>query len=178
MKCLTDIEQTELLSSWSVPEDPYHGSLSPTYYSQFYPPKQFRALQYFTLAYLEFFGADRPGLVAFTDWGLYAPHEMALIDTTRLAEGETRPLIEASGHHFGPEEKNKMVAAFSLGVAYGWSSYLYLPNHKTILFNWEGDIMDFWTDSAENFSQMASLLSTYKLKLIENDRTSASCESR
>lgn len=173
MKCLTANEQSELLASWSVPEDPYRGASVPAHYSQFYPPEKFRPLQYFTLAYLELFGAGRSGLVAFTDWALYKPHEMELIDQTRRAEGETRPLIEASGHLFGPEEKNKMVAAFSLGVGYGWSAYLYLPNHKTTLYNWEGDIMDFWTDSTENLQQMGNLLSTYKLKLTGKDRASS-----
>jgi hypothetical protein len=174
MKCLTANEQSGLLASWAVPEDPYHGATAPACYSQFYPPEKFRPLQYFILAYMELLGTDQPGLVAFTDWALYQPHEMELIDQTRRAEGETRPLIEAPGHLFGPEEKNKIVAAFSLGVGYGWSAYLYLPRHKTILYNWEGEIMDFWTDSAENLRQMEDLLSTYKLRFTEKDRTSSS----
>jgi len=163
MTCITAKEQSDLLLTWSVPEDPYYGSSAPLHYAQFYPPKDFRSLQYFTAAYLEAFASDTASLIVFTDWALYAPHEMELIAAARLGAEETRPLIEASGQLFTSKERNLAAAYFSLAVAYGWSSYLYLPSHKTTLFNWEGDIIDFWSDSEKDFIEMRNLISTYNL---------------
>ncbi len=174
MKCLTETEQSQLLTDWSVPKDPYrYSSSSPTYYKQFYPPKHFGSLLCFISDYLELFGVDQPSLIAFTDWSTYRPHEMALIDQTRLAEGETRPLNEASGHLFELDERDKAIAAFSIGTDFGWSSYLYLPDRQTILYNWEGDIMDFWTNSADNADHMSRLLARYELKKLSENMQNA-----
>jgi hypothetical protein len=46
----------------------------------------------------------------------------------------------------------------------GWTSYLYLPDQKTTLYNWEGEIMDFWTNSSTHHKTMTELIGRFKLK--------------
>ena len=173
MITLIAAEQSKLLREWGTPEDPYYGPVSPSYYIQFYPPQQFRALQSFVSAYFEIIGSEQPCLVVFTDWALYEQHEMELIVAARLASGDARPLIESSGHFLNANEKNMGTAYFSLATAYGWSSYLYLPGSKTTLFNWEGDIFDFWTDSEKTLEEMRNLVTTYELKYTQSEQSGA-----
>lgn len=159
MKILTEEEQSELLKAWFVPEDPYNrDDPRPEYYTQFYPPEQLVGILNFTSAFLEAFACDQACLVVFTDWTSYRPHEQKLIDTMRLAFGESRPFMEAPGHVFGPEERDLATGFFSLGVAFGWTAYLYIESDKTVLYNWEGDIFDFWSDSKLKLDKMRELI--------------------
>jgi len=168
MICLDDKEQSELLLAWEVPEDPYHRPLRPRYYTQFYAPKDFKKQQQFTKSFLELFAPDQSFLVAFTDWSQYESHEMDLIQAIRLSNGEKRSLIQSSGHLFSAKECAMATACFSLAIGYNWSSYLYIPKNKSTLFNWEGEIMDFWSDSKSALVGMHKLLRAYGLDYTED----------
>jgi hypothetical protein len=89
---------------------------------------------------------------------------MRLIDLVRTTHGERRPLIDAAGHLFPTDEKDDLVGLFSLTVAYYWSAYLYFPSSKTTLFNWEGEIFDFWTDDPNCYAKLLELQKSFHLK--------------
>src|SRR6185312_1757777 len=158
MRCLNNDEQKSWLSRHSIPESTYEGGGTQEFYIQFHTPEKFRQLQFFLNGYFYHFLGDSSALVAITDWWSYQPFEMNLVEKLRLIHGEKRPLIEASGHLFEAKEKDDIIALFSLATAFGWKSYLYLPNQKTTLYNWEGDMMDFWTESDECHKAMAELI--------------------
>lgn len=98
-----------------------------------------------------------------TDWPLYKPYEMKIIDFARSAHGEKRPLTDAAGHIFSLDEKHDLIALFSLTVAYDWKAYLYFPSSKTTLYNWEGEIFDFWTDDKSRYNKLLELQKAFYL---------------
>ncbi|RYD77911.1 MAG: hypothetical protein EOP84_14940 [Verrucomicrobiaceae bacterium] len=164
MKCLTLSQQSEILRTWGMCERPYGKEGGPLYYRQFYTPTRFRTLQSFVAVYLEQFAKEESCLLDVEEWAWYEPYEMELIAAARISEGEERPLFEASGHLFSPEESDLATALISLTTAYGWSSYLYVQNSGVILYNWEGDIMDFWSDTKDSLSTMDELITRYELR--------------
>lgn len=101
--------------------------------------------------------------VRMTDWSQYQPSEMIAILGIRSNANELRKLIEAPGHHLTPEESETGISLFSLSASFGWSSYLYSPTHRSTLYNWEGSIFDFWTDSRAAIENLKSLLKQFGL---------------
>lgn len=82
-------------------------------------------------------------LLRFTDWPLYHPDEMAVVQAVRAASGERGPLIASPGHRFDATEADLLAGMFCLALSYGWSAYLYFDNHA-VLHGWEGDLLDVW----------------------------------
>jgi hypothetical protein len=72
-------------------------------------------------------------------------------------------LIDSPGHIFIPSENEIGVALFALSASFAWSSYVYSPHHRSTLYNWEGEVFDFWTDSAEVVSEMKLILKQFDL---------------
>ncbi|TDU81066.1 hypothetical protein EI77_00368 [Prosthecobacter fusiformis] len=106
---------------------------------------------------------DAESLIHMTDWGLYEPSQMIAITGIRGSRGEDRWLIDAPGHRLTSEEVELGISLFSLSASFAWSSYVYSPSHCSTLYNWEGDIFDFWTDSVEVFAEMKLLLTQHNL---------------
>jgi hypothetical protein len=165
MKCYTVNEIIDWVGTRGVPYSPYGGKRTPNHYVQFVPPQTHRKTEAFIRHYLWNGLSAKPILIHLTDWGLYEPSEMIVIEAIRGRYGETRSLVDAPGHAFPPEEKETAIALFSLSASYGWSAYLYSEVDNTILRNWEGDLFDFWTDSERQFKEMLELLEKFKLKL-------------
>lgn len=87
-----------------------------------------------------------PGaLLVFTDWALYRPDEMALMDSMRRGHGEDRWLIESPGHLFAPSEAPEAIGHCYLALMFGWSAYLYLGSGAVTILFWEGDLVDVWS---------------------------------
>jgi hypothetical protein len=164
MHCLNPTEQKEWLTRSGQVEDPYREGApsSGKLYRQFYTPPRLSQIEAFVAHYLDAWESGEALLVV-TDWPLYSPYEMKLIDLARLAHGEKRRLIDASGHLFPLDEKDDLVSLFSLTVAYYWSAYLYLPSAKTTLHNWEGEIFDFWTDDSQKYTTLLELQKSFRL---------------
>jgi hypothetical protein len=163
MRCLTDKEVSEWLLEHSVPEDPYRGESSPAYYVQFYAPSAHRHLDAFVRNYHSLIIPDSESMIHMTDWGLYQPSQMIAIMGIRSSSDENRRLIHAPGHLLAPEEAETGVALFSLSASFAWSSYLYCPKQRSTLYNWEGDIFDFWTDCDATMEEMRLLLARSEL---------------
>ena len=164
MRCVTSAEQKEWLTKNGQVEEPYGKTDSVgKFYRQFYTPPRLSQIEAFVASYLEAWQAGEALLVV-TDWPLYKPYEMKLIDLARITHGEKRPLIKAPGHIFSLDEKDVLVALFSLTVAYYWSAYLYFPSSKTTFFNWDGEIFDFWTDDTVRYAKLLELQKSFHLK--------------
>lgn len=155
---------SQWLSERSVPEDPYRSGTSAQHYIQFHVPSRHRRLEDFLRNYYERIIPDSDSLIHVTDWGLYQPSEMIAIAGIRSSMNEQRPLIEAPGHCLTPEESEMGVALFRLTTSFAWSSYLYCPTDRSSLYNWEGEIFDFWTDSIAALEELKLLLKQFELE--------------
>jgi hypothetical protein len=112
----------------------------------------------------ETFWKTGPAMLSMEDWPLYHPDEMRLIEVIRLAHNERSFLIETPGHVFDISEATETIGMFSLSVAFEWTSYLYLPDAKITVLNWEGVICDFWAEDKTATDEMLEILSSFKLE--------------
>ena len=88
---------------------------------------------------------------------------MIAIDDIRSSREEDRMLIDAPGHILTSGQKEIGISLFSLSVSFAWSSYLYSAQKHSTLFNWEGDVFDFWTDSEQALEEMRLMLNQFDL---------------
>lgn len=72
-------------------------------------------------------------------------------------------LIEAPSHEIGSEEAEVGISLFSLSSSFEWSAYLYAPVHGSTLYNWEGELFDFYTNSQETLERMRQIVEKFGL---------------
>lgn len=168
MQCLTDNEVSQWLRERKIPEAPYHQGSSPGYHLQFHVPKSHRAKDTFIRNYFSLLICNSETLVHITDWGLYTESEMIPVLGIRALHSESRNLIDAPGHSLESDETEAGIALMTLTASFAWSSYLYCPRNHATLYNWEGDILDFWTDNFAQISIMKTLLSDFELNETSN----------
>ena len=161
MRCLTTIEISDWLSRMEVPEDPYWGEPNSMHYLQFYAPPEHRRVEAFSRMFYQQIIPNSELLIHITDWVFYTPSEMLVIDAVRGSHNESRRLIDAPGHLVDQSESDLGIALFSLSASYAWKSYLYSPHLRTTLYNWDGEIFDFWTNGNQEYLAMKSLLSQF-----------------
>lgn len=164
MKCITEAEVKTWLGKRGIAHAPLFEKNASGRHLQFDSPSPHLRIDAFIRHYLSNGIWNQPIMIHITDWPLYKPSEMLVIDAIRLHHRETRALIKAPGHLVLPKEKETAIALFSLTISYGWNSYLYSEAYKNILYNWEGQIVDFWTHSADQYKRMLKLMRTFKLK--------------
>lgn len=165
MQCLTEPEASAWLRQRTIPEDPYHRDERPPFYLQFHAPSPHRHTDAWVRQYWKRIIPGADAMVYMTDWGLYEQSEMIAVMGIRNSQGESRPLIEAPAHAVTAEACETGIGLFSLAVSFEWSSYLYSPMNRSTLYNWEGDILDFWTDSEEALAEMRRLVEEFGLGL-------------
>ena len=163
MKCLAEGEVNVWLQERGIPKSPYSGEIAPKYYFQFYAPSEYRTTDAFLRLYYSRILSEDESLIDVTDWSLYLPSEMTAIDGIRRLSSERRRLIDASGHWLTAEEAETGVSLFSLTAAFMWKSYLYSKSDRTTLYNWEGEIFDFWTDSKKVLTELRLLVAKFDL---------------
>ena len=165
MKCITPDEELAWLAAHRIPANPYeHGGQSFAFYLQFYPPKNFRAVEAFSKNVLPPICAGGETLLSITDTELAESYELRLIERLRSANQDDRGIGEARGHLFSSAEEDDLVAMFSLTVAMGWEAYLYMPKTCSVMLNWEGDILDFWTSDRSIFEEVTRLIGVFGLQ--------------
>lgn len=163
MQCVTDSEIDKWLRERSIPRDPYCGNFSPALYLQFHAPTIRSVADAFISHYYERIVRDSDSLVEMTDWGLYQPSEMVAVMGIRSSRDENRMLADAPGHLITSEQQEVGISLFSLSASFSWSSYLYSARNHSTLFNWEGEIFDFWTESEEVITEMTLILNQFNL---------------
>lgn len=169
MNCVTESEIDEWLRERSIPKDPYRGDSEPAFYLQFHAPATHRRMDALVRHYYDQMIPESESLVHMTDWGGYEQSEMVAIAGIRSSCGEGRMLIDAPGHILTSGEKDMGISLFSLSASFAWSSYLYSPQHRSTLYNWEGELFDFWTNSEQAMSEMKLVLK--QLDLAETSQT-------
>lgn len=169
MQCITDKEVEEWLRARDLPKDTFFDGASARFHLRFYTPVGHRRVDAFVRHYLEQVVPPSELLIHVTDWSLYEQSEMIAISGIRSNAGEIRGLVEAPGHVLNSAEKELCVAIFSLAVSFSWSSNLYSGESRSILFNWEGDVFDFWSDSEASVRKMKELLDRFELAELARD---------
>ena len=102
-------------------------------------------------------------LVWLTDWPLYKPDEMVVIQRFRASVGEERLLIDAPGHAFGPTEINDCVGFFNLCVQYYWDAFLFVPQAKLLVFNSHDEVQCMSSPSEQVVVEIATLIKPFEL---------------
>ncbi|MCW1916587.1 hypothetical protein OJ996_23570 [Luteolibacter sp. GHJ8] len=164
MKCLTDSEVSVWLQPRGIAEDPYARGVAPEHYLQFLVPLKYSRIESFIGCYCRQLIPESELLIQVTDWAHYTPEQMLIVDGIRALHREQRCLIDAPGHWIAPDEMPVALALFTHCTAAAWSAYLYSPQDRTTLHIWEGELFDFWSDSAEKHAAMRALLREFKLE--------------
>ncbi len=165
MQLLTVAEQSRWLADRQLPADPYAaGGDVFQFYLQFYPPENFRGVESFIKGFLEYAGRGSDLMVTVMDTVNPDPYELRLFDRLRTLNEERRRLLDTPVHLFEPTEDDDVIAMFTLTVAFQWQAYLHVPKTRTVLYNWEGDIFDFWTADRLVFESVSRMLDTFELK--------------
>ncbi len=169
MKCLTLNECSDWLRERGIVEDPYSQDKGDDFCFQFEPPTNPRRLTAFTRELFDTFGEFSGALVVFTEWALYRPDEMSLVDSLRRGHGEHRALIDAPGHLFGPAEQAEAIAHCYLALMFGWTAYLYLPSARATVLFWEGALIDFWSADERLTESVRGAIQSYELRITSDD---------
>lgn len=160
MRCLTPTETSRWLAERGLIGEPYYDKSpdSPTFYLQFHTPKTEDGIESLVRSYFGIIIPDQETLIEMNDWASYLPEQMEVVTAIRSQHGEDRWLIHAPGHLISAEDVEWGIRLFSTSVAFGWSSHVYAPVAGTTLFNWEGDLFDFFTESEELWLGMKDLV--------------------
>jgi len=164
MQCFTPNECSEWLRQRNILETPKR----PPHLQFGLPTEAGRVIALIRSLFLAF--GDFPGgLLVFTDWALYRPDEMALIDSLRHAHGEARPLIEAPGHVFTASEVAEAIGQSYLPIIFAWSAYMYLASGMATVYFWEGELVDFWTSDSGFAKKVEDVAEQYGLRVTGKD---------
>ncbi len=161
MNCLTQSEIDQWLSDHSVTPAPYGSAKSPTHYLQFAVPKRPLTNASFIRQFLKLTHGEI--LVHVTDWPTYEPSEMVVVDALRRNWNESRNLIDAAGHLIPFNNPELAIALFGHTGNFEWNAYLYLPNDLATLYNWEGELYDFWSNDESTYQQFTKLVHEFGL---------------
>ncbi len=166
MKCLTPSECSEWLTRNGLIEKPYnHEKGNASYCLQFEPPVKPSQRTAFTRRLFESFGAFQGALIVFTDWSLYEPDEMELMDSIRRGNGEKRRLIDAPGHLAEGQEESLSIGLCYLALMFNWTAYLYLPSLPATVLFWEGDLIDVWASNEQVKDSVQKVVQRFELRI-------------
>ena len=169
MQCLTDSEIATWLADHDGTSVPCRKSKSPSHSLQFACPNRPLETAAFIRNFLNLLSSEI--LIQVTDWPLYKPSEMLVIEALRNLHGESRNLIDAPGHLIPAGEKEIAIALFGHTVNFQWNARLYVPEdfatlqlcNFATLQNWEGELMDFWSNDSTFYSQVVKLVNLHRL---------------
>ena len=164
MNCLTELETSRWLNDNCVTANTYDSPERPCYYTQFRAPLEDSARVAISNVLHELVVENAEFLIHVTDWSPYTSEQMLKLDTFRSAV-ETRPLIESAGHRFGADELEDAVGLFAMATEFGWSSYLYMPDDVGTLYNWEGDLFDFWSRDESRLVAINKVIGKLELEI-------------
>ena len=149
MRFLTPEEVTMWLNEKGQIEDAYHAHEEsvPPLHVQCEVPDRYRRIECFVRTVLSEVFLDGDLLVQITDWWPCEGCNEFIFEAMRRSCGETRPIETTPGYLVAETERERAVAIFTMATCFGWKCYIYGVRDRTVFFNWEGDIFDFWSDS-------------------------------
>ena len=169
MQGLTPRQITAWLDSHGQIEDPYLGDFEPPFRVQCYAPSTYFATEYFLRGVLSLIIMEGDLVIQATDWSPTEECRDFVFRTMQREANELRPMVEAPGFLIPRLEEERAIAVFAFTVCFKWKSYLYGAMDQTTLYNWEGDIFDFWTSSEIKRDQFLNLMLQFKLDEIRDE---------
>jgi hypothetical protein len=170
MRCLNGEESAEWLRRHGLPPAPYDapGEHDLQHYLQFYPPTRLRAAEEFTNRLLHLTETTDEVLISVMNTIYHEDFELRLFDRLRPAGEEN--VWERPGNLFSRDELRDASTMLSLTAAFEWSVYMHMPQTRSILYNWEGTIFDFWTSDPAIHQAVLEMLAVFELGQTEKDR--------
>ena len=166
MKWLTREQIAKWLSEKGQIEDPYGGNSEPRIRIQFAAPQNYSAVECFVRCFLQDVVGRGELLFVVHDAEPSEECQRYIHAALRSSDGEGRPAAEAPGRLIHEGEKETGIALFSLMSCFGWKCYLYSERDQITLYNWEGDIFDFWTSSEAPRKALMEILQSFGLEEI------------
>lgn len=146
-------------------EDPYRDGSKSGLRIQFYAPTHYLAIEHFVRCCLTEILADSDEfLVLLTDWEPTEPCRDMVLNALRASTGEARSITQAPACIVSKDDPESAIALFALVVSFKWKAYLYGTYNQTVLYNWEGEIFDVWTDSPDLARALRTILQNFKLR--------------
>ena len=159
MRCLTDSECTDWIKVQGMVVSPYGDSegcpvMKAGHYHQFgIQNSAFLAERLVALA-----SPFEQGLLWIIDDGWDITPIDALIDALRRSHGESRPSGLVTGYLYDAAEGDEMAGLFFLTIEHGMSAYLYMAGSDATFFNWEGTLIDAWTNDPNQTQEVQMIV--------------------
>ena len=169
MRVLNQQETTYWLEQRGHVEDPHFsldfGNLPEGYFhAQRYAPPAYGTIESFTDQYLSEVVPDGELLLQIVEWDVWCDPRAYVIKCLLPTFDEAVPYRQMGGFLFEKSERAKGVALFSLTMSFMWKSYLYAESDRGALYNWEGEIFDFYTSSVTKLQEMEKLFRQFNLQ--------------
>jgi len=169
MKVLTPEECPKWLKDAGISHDPYRGVGEASHHYMTGGLTDARRSIAFARNLIRAVEPKGDHLLEITDWSTYQEDEMAVVQSVRASFGETRWLIKSPGHVFLSSDLDLCVGLFALTIAYGWSSFIYTSKPRLTIFNWEGDMFEFWSDEKKTIEVTKKFCRLHELPKHERD---------
>ena len=178
MPCLTEKGLNKWLSSrgHAISEsDPNWPRAEPV--MQFYAPKTYQGTQCLVDTVLREVFEEGETLIVIDYAEPFDDCDQVIMEAmAKFLEGRHYNYFELPPNHFPSfkfkkSEWSRAVALFTLLSTFGWNCFLYGSNNQLTLFNWEGEIYDFWTDSEVKRKNMNRIIRTFALKRIRRRKS-------
>jgi hypothetical protein len=169
MKCLTPNEVSVWLRQSGQIENPRDSSEEYAFHFTFKAPLNYnyQALECFWNCIITEVAVADELLIMTTDAEPSVPSQDFILEAVRRTANEKRLLFEAPGYSVSYDEREKAVALLSLMSGFGWKCYLYPSQGRTVFYNWEGELFDFWTDSESKKNITLQIIKNFGLSLNE-----------
>lgn len=171
MKGLTDREISGWLQSHGLIEDPYLRGREPAYRVVGRASGIYARMEGFLEVICDQLMSEGDLLIHITD--SFSPRESRnyIASAVRQKAGELRSIEDAPGMLVNRSEVDHAVAQFALCCCFGWKSYLYGTRDRMTLYNWEGEIFDFWTDSEQKRDEFRRIMKNFELEEVPDNET-------
>ena len=155
MRCLTDSECIDWIKAQSMVVSPYddwedHPVMKAGHYHQFGILNSAFLAERLVASASPF----KEALLWIIDDGWDITPIDALINALRRSHGENRPLGLVTGYLYDAAEGDEMAGLFFLTIEHGMSAYLYISGPNATFFNWEGTLIDAWTNSPDQTQEV------------------------
>lgn len=148
--------------------DPYRDGCNAKIWIQFEAPAEYTTLECIVKCFLaEVLCESEEFLVDFVDWSPSQTCRDLLIEALRLKSCGIGQLQNSPACLCTSAEMDWVMALFVLSSCFEWKAYLYGSHGNTGLYNWEGEIWDFWTDSDAHWNKMNTILESFGLRIIK-----------
>lgn len=155
-------------------EDPYLGDSEPRFRVQCNAPVRYSVLERLVGGILGQIITRGDLIVHITDWNPPTQCSDFLLGAMRHEFREMRRVEHAPGFLVPQSERELAIAVFVMMTCFEWKGYVYGSHDQITLSSWEGEILDFWTESEAKRDEFRTVIRAYGLEeFIEQDENSS-----